>query len=140
MPKTRLEIVTAERTVYSEEVDSIVAPGVEGELGVLPRHAPLLTMLQPGELRVRKGGEVLNMAITGGFIEVLSDRVIVLADTVERAEEIDESRADASRQRALALLKEKRDPADLAIAVAALRRSQIRLKVARRRRADLPQP
>jgi F-type H+-transporting ATPase subunit epsilon len=139
MPKTQLDITTAERTVFSEEVESVVVPGAEGQLGILPRHAPLLTLLQPGELRIRKDGDEIIMAITGGFMEVLSNRVIVLADAAERADEIDEARAEAGRQRALALLKEIREPADLAAATAALRRSQIRLRVIQRRRREQQQ-
>ncbi len=134
MAKLRLEIVTAERTVYSDDVDIVVAPGADGELGVLPRHASLLTLLQPGELRVRKDGEEIPMAISGGFMEVRPDKVIVLADTAERADEIDAARAEAARERAGALLARQASGEELAAAVAALRRSQVRLKVARRRR------
>jgi len=82
-------VVTAERLVYSDDVDVVVAPGVDGELAVLPHHAPLMTMLQPGELRVRKGDEEVLLVVTGGFLEVRPDRVTVLADAAERAEEID---------------------------------------------------
>ena len=77
----KLDIVTAEQLVFSDDVDIVVAPGVDGELAVLPHHAPLMTMLKPGELRVRKGGEEMFMAITGGFLEVRPDRVTVLADS-----------------------------------------------------------
>ena len=92
-----LEIVTAERLVYSDEVDIVVAPGMEGELGILPHHAPLLTILQPGELRIhRTGQEDVYMAVTGGFLEVTGNRVIVLADAAERSEEIDEARGARS--------------------------------------------
>ena len=140
MPRLRLDIVTAERSVFSGEVDSIIAPGVEGELGILPRHAPLLTMLQPGDLRVRVGADVHDIVVSGGFIEVLPDHVVVLADTAERADEIDTERAQQALERARALLRDRRpsEPTDLALAGAALRRSQVRLKVARGRRQ--PQP
>lgn len=131
----RLDIVTVERVVYSEDVDGVVLPGGEGELGVLPRHAPLLTSLKPGELRVKKGGEEIAMAVSGGFLEVRPDKVIVLADAAERAEEIDEARAEAARQRALAALADKkRDDVDFARLEAALKRSVVRLKVAQRKR------
>ena len=80
MPSFKLDIVTAERVVYSEDVDAVIAPGVEGQLGILPHHAPLMTMLQAGELVARKGGQEEIMAISGGFLEVRPDRVIVLAD------------------------------------------------------------
>ncbi len=95
MSTIRLDIVTAERLVFSEDVEAVVAPGVEGQLGILPHHAPLMTMLQPGELMVRKDGEEESMFISGGFLEVRGDKVIVLADTAEKAEEIDIERAEA---------------------------------------------
>jgi F-type H+-transporting ATPase subunit epsilon len=132
MARLRLEVVTAEREVFADEVDTVVAPGVEGELGILPRHAPLITMLQPGILRLRKDGEETLMAVSGGFLQVFNDRVLVLADTAERAEEIEESRAEAARQRALAALHSA-PPAEAEAARAALRRSLVRLEVARRR-------
>ncbi len=134
MAKLRLDIVTAERTVYSDDVDMVIAPGTEGELGILPRHAPLLTGLQVGELRIKKEGQEELFAIGGGFMEVRPDRVIVLADTAEYAEEIDIERAEAARRRAEHLLAEG-IPAERRSGVeAALRRSRIRLRVARRRR------
>jgi len=136
MARLKLDVVTAERAVYSDEADVVVAPGVEGELSILPRHAPLLTMLQPGELRIRKGDQEVDLAVSGGFLEVAQDRVIVLADTAERAEEIDTARAAVALQRAEQLLAQRTTipQEDLERAVAALRRSQVRLKVARRRR------
>ena len=134
MSSIKLDIVTAERVVYSDEVDVVVAPGIEGELGILPHHAPLMTMLQPGELRVRKGGEELSLAISGGFLEVRPDRVIILADTAERAEEIDIRRAEEAMRRAQEQLSERIPEVDMAQAEAALRRSLARLKVAERRR------
>ena len=137
-----LEIVTAERVVYADEVDMVTAPGADGELGILPHHAALFTLLNPGELRVRKGNDVTRIAIGGGFLEVHHDRVSILADTAERAEEIDLARAEAAVQRAKQALSEKQsgDPAQLALAEAALRRSSVRLKVARRRGGDGPPP
>jgi F-type H+-transporting ATPase subunit epsilon len=134
MATTRLEIVTAERVVFSEDVDVVVAPGVEGQLGILPHHAPLMTMLLPGELRARKGGEEFSLAISGGFLEVRPDRVIVLADAAERAEEIDIARAEAAKRRAEELLRQHPPEVDVARAEAALRRSLARLKVVERRR------
>ncbi len=130
----KLEIVTAERQVYSGDVDLVSAPGVQGTLGILPKHAPLLTALESGELRALKGGAEESFAISGGFMEVLPDQVIVLADTAERAEEIDLERAEAARQRAEGLLKERPPGVDMAAIEGALRRSRIRLKVGRRRR------
>jgi len=131
----KVEIVTAERLVYSEEgVDRLIVPGVEGELGVLTLHAPLLTMIQPGVMRIVKEGDEVEMAITGGFIEVRDNRVTILADAAERAEEIDEARAEEARGRAQRLLEERKAEVDLASAEASLRRALVRLKTAERRR------
>ncbi len=134
MTKLRFEIVTAERLVYSDDVDVVIAPGVEGQLGILPSHAPLLTTLQPGELVVRKEGEETAMFVSGGFLEVMQNRVTVLADVAERAEEIDVTRADEAKRRAEEMLRERPPEMDLARAEAALRRSLVRLKIAERRR------
>jgi F-type H+-transporting ATPase subunit epsilon len=131
---THLEIVTIERKVYSEDVDMVVAPGSEGELGILPNHTPLLTTLKEGVLRVKRGGEEEAFAIGGGIMEVLPDRVIVMADAAEHSDEIDVARAEQARQRAEALIRERPPGIDLDTALAALRRSQVRLKVAQRRR------
>ena len=131
----KVEIVTAERLVYSEEdVDRLIVPGVEGELGLLTLHAPLLTMIQPGVMRIVKDGDEVEMAITGGFIEVRDNRVTILADAAERAEEIDEARAEEARGRAQRLLEERAAEVDLAKAEVSLRRALVRLKAAERRR------
>lgn len=131
MSSLKLDIVTAERVVYSEDVDAVIAPGVEGQLGILPHHAPLMTILQAGELLVRRGGEEDTLAISGGFLEVRPDRVIVLADSAERAEEIDMSRAEAAKKRAEERLSDRRVPGlDDARAETALRRAMTRLTVA----------
>jgi len=131
----KVDIVTAERLVYSEEgVERLIVPGVEGELGVLTLHAPLLTMIQPGVLRIVKGGDEVEMAITGGFIEVRQNRVTILADAAERAEEIDAVRAEEARRRAQRVLEERISEEDLARAEASLARALARLKVAERRR------
>ncbi len=134
MASIKIEVITGERVVYADDVDKVVAPGVVGQLGILPRHAPLLTTLQPGELIVRKGGDEVSMVVSGGFVEVQPDKVIVLADTAERAEEIDEARAAAARQRALERIEAERDRVDVVRAEASLRRSLARLKVAEKRR------
>jgi len=124
-------VVTPESVIYSDEVDAVIAPGVEGQLGILPHHAPLITVLQAGELRVRKGEEETCIAIYGGFLEVRPDRVIILADAAERAEEIDIARAEEAKRRAeQALADRKGSQADTARAEAALRRSLVQLKVA----------
>jgi len=130
MSSIRLDIVTAEKQVYSEDVDMVIAPGIEGQLGILPHHTPLMTTLRPGELRVKKGGEEISLAISGGFLEARPDRVIILADAAERVDEIDLSRAEEARRRAKERLAEKPVGIDEARAEAALRRSLARLKVA----------
>ena len=141
MPLT-LEIVTAERVVYSEEVDVLVAPGIVGELGILPSHSPLLTIMQPGEIRVDKDGEETYIAVSGGFLEVIGNKATILADTAERADEIDEARAEEAVQRAEERIASATSSLDLERALASARRSQARLKVARRRRraprAEMP--
>lgn len=138
MAKIRFEIVTAERLVYSEDVDVVVAPGIEGQLGILPHHAPLMTMLQPGELMMRKGGEEASMFVSGGFLEVRGNKIVVLADTAERAEEIDIARAEAAKRRAEEMITLRPVEVDHARAEAALRRSLMRLKVAEKRRKRRP--
>lgn len=134
MATLRLEIVTAERTVFADDVSEVVAWGVEGQLGILPHHAPLMTMLQPGDLLIKKDDEEHYLAISGGFLEVRPDKVIILADACERAEEIDVERAEAARHRAEEILKTRPPEMDTAAAEAALRRSLARIKVAERRR------
>ena len=137
MSSIKLDIVTAERLVFSEDVEVVVAPGVEGQLGILPHHAPLMTMLQPGELWIRKGGTELCLAISGGFLEVRPDRVIILADTAERAEEIDVARAEEAKRRAQERLEHPTSETDMARTEASLRRALIRLRAvesSRRRR------
>ena len=134
MSGIRLDIVTAERVVYSDEVDAVIAPGIEGQLGVLPHHTPLMTILEAGELVARKDGEEFSLAIAGGFLEVRPDRVIVLADAAERAEEIDLARAEAARRRAEERISRPTTEVNMARAEAALRRSLARLKVAEKRR------
>jgi len=138
MSPIKLDVVTAERVVFSDEVDVIIAPGTEGQLGVLPHHTPLMTMLKPGELLVRKDGEEFSLVITGGFLEVRPNRVIVLADAAERVEEIDMARAEEARRRAQERLKERIPEVDAARAQAALLRALARLEVVQRRRKRRP--
>jgi F-type H+-transporting ATPase subunit epsilon len=134
MPTLRLEIITAERLVYSDDVDIVVAPGVEGQLGILPRHTPLMTALQPGEIMIRKNGEATYLAVTGGFMEVMGNKVTILADACERSEEIDEARAQAAMESARSQLARRESDLELQRAVIAVRRAEARLNVARRRR------
>ena len=135
MPKLQVDLVSPERIVYSDDgVEMVIAPGADGELGILPNHAPLLTALGIGELRIRKGEEEESFAVGGGFLEVLANRVIVMADVAELADEIDIARAEAARERAERRYREAPEGLDIARLQAALRRSSVRLKVARRRR------
>src|SRR5438270_11994161 len=131
----RVRIVTAEREVYAEEtVDMVVAPGAEGVVGILPRHAPLLTTLLPGIVRVKKDGAEEAIAVGGGFLQVARDQVLILADTAERADEIDEARAEEGRRRARETLAETvRSGQRLQTETArfVLRREEVRIQVAR---------
>ena len=134
MATFRLEIVTAERMIFSDAVSAVIAWGVEGQLGILPHHAPLMTMLQPGDILIRKDKEEEFFAISGGFLEVRPDKVIILADACERVDEIDIARAEEAKKRAQETMKEAPLSAEAAMAEAALRRSLARLKVAEKRR------
>ena len=138
----KVDIVTAERRVYSGEADLVLAPGLEGQLGILPKHAALIAQLDTGELVVRSGGQDLAFAIGGGFIEVSSDQVTVLAESAERSDEIDVRRAEAARQRAAELARRSLGRREFAQAEMALRRSLTRLRVARHtaRRGPRVQP
>jgi F-type H+-transporting ATPase subunit epsilon len=132
-----LEIATPTRLVVSEQVDEVVAPGIEGYFGVLPGHAPFLTTLGIGELTYRKGRDEHHMAMAGGFAEVRNDKVIVLADTAERPDEIDRARAEQARDRAEVRLAgrapdESPDTVDYLRAMYALARALTRLLVAGR--------
>ncbi|MFC1911630.1 F0F1 ATP synthase subunit epsilon [Chloroflexota bacterium] len=132
MTGIRLDIVTVERAVYSDDVDMVIAPGVAGELGILRHHTPLMTTLQAGELRIiKKGKAEVPLAISGGFLEVRPDKIVVLADAAERADEIDIARAEEAKRRAQKRLAERRVSGVYdARAEAALHRSLARLKVA----------
>ena len=134
MAKLHVEIVTGERVVFTEDdVDMVIAPGSDGVLGILPRHAPLVTTLSAGELRVKKGGAEQALIVFGGFMEVTPDKVVVLADTAERAEEIDVARAEAARRRAETSIANRQSAMDLDQATAALRRANLRLRIGQRR-------
>lgn len=131
---THLQVIALDRVVYEDDVEMVLVPGIDGQLGILPRHAPIVTLLQPGEILVREGGQEVSMAVSGGFMEVSPTRVVILADAAERGEEIDTQRAEAARRRAEERLKErgKITDVDLAVAEASLRRALARLRVAER--------
>ncbi|MFA6553347.1 MAG: F0F1 ATP synthase subunit epsilon [Patescibacteria group bacterium] len=133
--KIKFQITTPERVVFEDEVDEITLPTQQGEIGILPHHIPLVSLLSAGEIRIKKGSEIIYMAVSGGFIQVKPKQVTVLADTAEREEEIDEQRAEEARRAARELLTTKRaDATDFAAVSAKLEKELARLKVARRRR------
>ena len=140
MVTMRLQIITAERQVLSDEVDALTAPGLDGELGILPHHAPLMTMLQPGELVIHKDGQETYLAVTGGFLEVMGNQVIILSDACESSDEIDEQRAQEAVSRAQERIASRASDISLEQASAALRRAETRLRVARRRRRPTGPP
>ena len=130
----RLEIVTPERAVLEDDVDMVIAPASEGYVGILPHHAPLLTTLGPGELRIKKDGVETSLAIFGGFMDVRPDRVVILTEAAENADEIDASRAEAARARAREALHAGPGGLDEVRARASLERAMVRLRVSERRR------
>ena len=134
-----LEIVTPERLAYRDTVDAVNVPGSDGELGILPHHAPLLAMLGVGELRIRKAGVEESFAIAGGFVQVRPDKVVVMAETADMASEIDLERAhEARREAERALESGYHEGADLAAARAALQHALLRIRVAERRHREGP--
>ena len=134
-----LEIVTPERLAYEDDVDMVVVPGIEGELGILPHHAPLLATLGAGELRIRKGGQEETFAVFGGFVQVRPDKVIVMAETADLSSEIDlETAREARREAERALESGFHEGADLAPARAAQQQALLRIRVAERRHREGP--
>jgi len=124
----KLEIVTPQATVYSEDVDMVTLPGVEGQMGILPHHVRLMTQLVPGEMIVRKNGQVRFLAVGQGLVEVTGDRVSIVTDMAVATENIDEAKAEEARQRAAARLREKISSAEVASVNAALSRSLAQLR------------
>ena len=138
-----VEVVAAERSVLAEEADEVLAQTVDGQIGILPSHAPLLTLLAPGELVLKRGSQETSVSVGGGFLEVGDDRVVVLADSAERAEEIDVARAEEARRRAAERLAARTAEIDAERARAALARSLARLRIVertRRRTGRAPAP
>jgi F-type H+-transporting ATPase subunit epsilon len=133
MPNTiKLEIVTPQATVYSEEVDMVTLSGIDGQMGILPHHIRMMTQLVPGEMIVHKNGQVRFLAVGEGLVEVTGDRVSIVTDMAIATENIDEARAEEARQRAAARLREKISSAEVASVNAALARSLAQLRVKRR--------
>ncbi|MBN8248148.1 MAG: F0F1 ATP synthase subunit epsilon [Verrucomicrobia bacterium] len=135
MATLKLEIVTPEAKIYSEDVDSVTLPGVEGELGIYPMHIPLMTQLTAGEVCARKAGQDHYLAVGEGFVEVTGERVAILTDMAIKADDIDEAKADEARRRAEARLQEKLGSDEHAAVQAALAHSLTQLNVKRRRRS-----
>ena len=131
----QLEIVSPERRAYADEVDMVIVPGIDGELGILPHHTRLISALGIGELRIKKGGTEQILFISGGFVEVRPDKVVVMADLAEHSDEIDEQKAVEARKRAEAELEQARAPADIARVRAALQTALMRERIAVRRRS-----
>ena len=125
----KLDVITAERVVFSDEVEEVLVPGAEGQLAILPHHAPLMTLLEPGELWIKKAGAAICLALGGGYLEVSRDGIIILADAAERAEEIDVARAESAKIHAQERLRHVGYGMDRDEAEAALRRALARLEV-----------
>lgn len=135
MNQIHFEIVTPEKVAYQDRIDAVTIDTTDGEITILPRHTPLVSVLRPGEMRLKKGDEEIFMAVSGGFVEVQQDsKVIIIADAVERAEEIDQQKAEEARKRAEEILAQKTTATEVADAQAALARSLAQLKVAKRRK------
>lgn len=134
MTTLHIQIITPEKIVYEDNVDMIIIPGTEGELGILPHHIPLFTKIKPGEVKIKKGNEEYFLAITGGFADITGRKVIILADYAVRAEDVEEQKAEEAKKRAQEAMREKRSQTDFAIAEADLRRALLELKVAGRRK------
>lgn len=134
----RCQIITQDRKLFDSDVDIVIAPGSEGEMGILPNHAPIIAALSYGELIVRQGGVSEAFAIGGGVLQVAHNKVVVLADSAENAEEIDIARAEEARQKAERSMREgvAEDEAQLAALEAAVKRASLRIKVARKRRPE----
>ena len=130
----RLEIVTPVGTVYSEDVEMVTLPSIAGQMGILPRHVPLIAQMVPGEMIVRKDGRDVFVATGEGLIEVTGNRVAILTDLAVPADRIDEAKAEEARQRAEVRLREKLSDEELAAVNASLTRSLVQLRIKRRRR------
>ncbi len=134
MATLKLEIVTPEAKIYSEDVDMVTLPGVEGEMGIYPMHVPLMTQVVAGEVAVRKGAQESHLAVGDGFVQITGDRVAILTDMAIKADDIDEAKAEEARKKAEARLAEKLTDEETATVQAALLHSLTQLNVKRRNR------
>jgi F-type H+-transporting ATPase subunit epsilon len=130
----KLEIVTPDARTYSDDVEMVTLPGVEGEMGVYPQHVPLMTQLVPGEITVRKDGRDMYLAVGEGFVEITAERVAILTDMAIRSEQIDEAKAEEAKRQAEARLSDKLSDEEAALCSAALAHSLAQLHVKRRHR------
>ncbi|MGC8744779.1 MAG: F0F1 ATP synthase subunit epsilon [Verrucomicrobiia bacterium] len=130
--KIKLEIVTPEAIIFSDEVDMVTLPGIEGEMGVYPMHVPLMTQIVPGELKFIKSGEETLMAVGEGFAEITGEKVAILTDMAIQAKDIDEAQAEEARRRAEARLREKISDEEAAAAQAAIARSIVQIQIKRK--------
>jgi F-type H+-transporting ATPase subunit epsilon len=128
--KLTLEVITPQKTALRETVDEVIVPGLGGELGILPEHAPLISQLQSGVLSYRSGNDRKLMHVSGGFVEVLPDKVSVLADVAEKPEEIDLARAQRAREQAESLINSRAENLDFQDAELKLKRALVRIQVA----------
>ena len=133
----KVDIVTREGALLDTEADMVILPGIDGQMGVMAGHAPLLSTLNIGEIVLHRGGDTVYVAVSGGVVEVRPDKVTVLAEAAEHADEIGIKRAEAARERARQLLASSPPPQRSAVMIAALRRSNLRLRVAQRRSRPL---
>ena len=145
MPRLHLKIVTPEKIVFERDVNQVTVPTMDGEITVLPEHIPLVSVLKPGELvtyDVDKKSEPISLAVSGGFIEVNENQVVILADTAERAEEIDVAKAQAAHERAKKLLADAKhqDSVEYAQLAVKIEKELARLRVSRKRHHGLNQP
>jgi len=136
MDKLHLEIVTPEKLVYSDDVDMVVVPGSEGDLGILPHHIALFTKIKPGEIKIKKGETEDYLAATGGFVDVSGDgNITILADYAVKCDDIEIAQVQEAKKKAEEAMKEKRSETDFALAESELRKSILELKIAQRKRA-----
>lgn len=133
--KISLQIITPEKVVYSDIVDMVNVPAVEGEIGILPNHIPLFTKIKPGEIKVKKNGSTDYLAVTGGFINVQRGKVTILADYAIRSEDIEASRAEEAKKKAEEAMKNKESITNMAIAESELRKALLELKVSQRKKS-----
>jgi len=131
----KLRIITPEKLVFEDDIDQVTLPTKEGEITVLPHHIPLVSIIQPGEILIKKKNQDISLAVSGGMLQVRPDEIILLADSAERVEEISEERAEQARQRAVTLLEEKRhDVTEYAQLAAKIEKETARIKIARKHR------